>query len=168
MRLPYYQRSIGEVALAVLPPELRKLDDKQLAPARKLEKLDAPTDRQPEMPQLTPEQQAGARHGLQDAASGPSLLHGSTGSGKTEVYLRAVARTLEGGRQALVLVPEINLTPQLEARFAERFPGAPDRVPAQRPHARHSGSSTGWHADLGRGSAPARGWRCSAPCRASG
>ncbi|MCX5541520.1 primosomal protein N' [Paraburkholderia sp. CNPSo 3076] len=59
------------------------------------------------------------------AASGfaPFLLHGVTGSGKTEVYLRALAALLERdpGAQALVLVPEINLTPQFEAAFRTRF-----------------------------------------------
>ncbi len=51
----------------------------------------------------------------------PFLLAGVTGSGKTEVYLQAIARCLEQGRQALVLVPEIGLTPQMLARFRSRL-----------------------------------------------
>jgi primosomal protein N' (replication factor Y) (superfamily II helicase) len=55
------------------------------------------------------------------ASGAPLLLHGVTGSGKTEVYLRSVAAALERGRSAIVLVPEIALTPQTAGRFVERF-----------------------------------------------
>ena len=63
---------------------------------------------------------ADARAGLPVS---PFLLHGVTGSGKTEVYLQAVEATLRQGRQAIVLVPEISLTPQTVNRFLARFPG---------------------------------------------
>ncbi len=135
----YYQRSVGEVALSVLPPQLRELDGKKLqARLKKLDKWTAAVEQaRPDpaaaaalRPELSPAQAEALAQldtllapGEAAAAPPPLLLYGVTGSGKTEVYLRAAEHALAAGRQVLVLVPEINLTPQLEARFAERFAG---------------------------------------------
>ena len=70
------------------------------------------------------------------------LLQGITGSGKTEVYLQALECCLAQGQQAIVLVPEIALTPQTVKRFASRFPGRVSFV--------HSGLSTGERFDINR------------------
>ena len=143
----YYQRSVGEMALMVLPPELRQLDATQWA--RRIKRLEQsvnpvaakPKRRKaamaeavavpqpavtlpeaPSLPALTA-QQVDALRALADGGAQAYLLWGSTGSGKTEVYLRQAQRALDAGQQVLMMVPEINLTPQLEARVAERFAG---------------------------------------------
>ena len=123
----YYQRPLGEVALPGLPKNLRVLTTVALDRAlKKLAKGAANHDHTPvDMPVLNAAQQEAA-----DAIGGaqgfcPILLYGVTGSGKTEVYLQACAQVLarEDGGQILILVPEINLTPQLEGNIRARFPG---------------------------------------------
>jgi primosomal protein N' (replication factor Y) len=77
-------------------------------------------------PQLTADQEdalAAVLHEIAEGGQTPCLLHGVSGSGKTEIYLRAAARTIESGRQVFILVPEISLTPQTVHRVLSRFPG---------------------------------------------
>ena len=77
-----------------------------------------------------------------DDPSQPFLLHGVTGSGKTEIYIRAAQEAIRCGRQAIILVPEIALTPQTVRRFLARFPGQVGLV--------HSQLSTGERYDTWR------------------
>jgi len=123
----YYHRPLGEVAMPGLPKNLRLSTTVALDRAlKKLAKLPDTHDATPAgVPVLNPEQQQAA--GAIGGATGftPQLLYGVTGSGKTEVYLQACAQVLarDADAQILVLVPEINLTPQLEANIRARFPG---------------------------------------------
>ncbi len=115
----YYQHPLGEALTLALPPMLRK--GKLPRPVK--EKL-ARAHPEVAKPDLLPEQQVALNAILTAKGFEPFLLHGVTGSGKTEVYLRAIETVLAQGRQAMMLVPEIALTPQLESRVASRFPGA--------------------------------------------
>jgi primosomal protein N' (replication factor Y) len=123
----YYQRPLGEVALPGLPKNLRVLTTVALDRAiKKLAKLEVAHDCTPaNMPVLNAEQQEAADFIGGAQGFTPALLYGVTGSGKTEVYLQACAQVLarEPDGQILILVPEINLTPQLEGNIRARFPG---------------------------------------------
>ncbi|HEU4645106.1 MAG TPA: DEAD/DEAH box helicase family protein, partial [Burkholderiales bacterium] len=119
----YYHRPLGESVIGALPPRLRSLKP---LPKKVREEAASPEAASPRfVPNhvLTAEQaQACERIAGALGSYRPFLLHGVTGSGKTEIYLRAIAQVLERGGQALVMVPEISLTPQLEERFRRAFP----------------------------------------------
>ncbi|MBA3032023.1 MAG: primosomal protein N' [Gammaproteobacteria bacterium] len=115
----YYHYPLGQVVTFALPPLLRRGKKPRMLKDKAGAVPPAPT-----LPVAMPDQVIAID--AITAASGfqTFLLHGVTGSGKTEVYLRAIAAVLERGGQALMLVPEIALTPQLESRVSARFPSA--------------------------------------------
>ncbi len=75
----------------------------------------------------------------------PILLHGVTGSGKTEIYLQAIRAALDRGRSAIVLVPEISLTPQTVERFKGRFAEVQDAVAVLHSHLSEGERHDEWH-----------------------
>jgi primosomal protein N' (replication factor Y) len=75
----------------------------------------------------------------------PILLHGVTGSGKTEIYLQGIRAALERGRSAIVLVPEISLTPQTVERFKGRFAEAQETVAVLHSHLSEGERHDEWH-----------------------
>jgi primosomal protein N' (replication factor Y) len=114
----YYHHPLGEVMALALPPLLRRGRMPRRRPAAVADVAATP------QPQANSEQAAAVEAIAACTGFQVFLLYGITGSGKTEVYLQAIAATLARGRQALMLVPEIALTPQLEARVRGRFPAA--------------------------------------------
>ncbi len=78
-------------------------------------------------------------------AAKPILLHGVTGSGKTEIYLQAIRVALERGRSAIVLVPEISLTPQTVERFKSRFAEMHEVVAVLHSHLSQGERHDEWH-----------------------
>ena len=126
------EMSGGELAVAVGSDRqtLRRLEQRGLIATRSSRLRRAPGQSglaaPAERPRLLPEQQAAVDSIVvaldgEDGALRRQLLHGVTGSGKTEVYLAAVEAALERGRGAIVLVPEIGLAPQAVARFRARL-----------------------------------------------
>ena len=116
--LAEYYGSTPARTLALVAPHARARRGERRAPAHR---DSLPGEAEPE--ELTPAQREAVARivGALDEGGGHVLLHGPTGSGKTEVYLRACAAALERGKGAIVLVPEIALTPQTVGRFAARF-----------------------------------------------
>ena len=115
----YYHHPIGEVLSNAIPKNLRNGKPALLKKPSEAHVKVSSTDIQ-----LTTEQSFAINEVLKSSSEfNGFLLHGVTGSGKTEVYLNITERLLKTGKQVLVLVPEIGLTPQMISRFEERIEG---------------------------------------------
>jgi primosomal protein N' (replication factor Y) len=112
----YYQAPPGMTHALVAPPPARVRQPRTPPPAAAEDPRAAPSLNDPQT-------RAVAAIAAAHATFSPLLLHGVTGSGKTAVYLAAAARSIEAGGQVLILVPEINLTPQLEQRVQAALSG---------------------------------------------
>lgn len=144
----YYQRPLGEVILPALPSSLRKVaayQGKRSAggPVERLGRRRAPRVKvvqKTDAPKLNDEQYAAVQAITGIDGHQTVLLYGVTGSGKTEVYIHAAQAALQRGQQVLFLVPEINLTPQLEQSLRSRLASTDDDMPLA---VMHSGLSDG-------------------------
>ncbi len=117
----YYCHPLGEVIAAAIPRESWKVN-KRKPRSTNLESLSADLEASVP-PTLTEEQSFAVARILDPKETRPILLHGVTGSGKTEIYMSVLSHLSAEGKGAIVLVPEIALTPQLLGRFSSRFPG---------------------------------------------
>ena len=117
----YYHHPIGEVFFSFMPTILRNQTNKIIEPTKEISNyvLNIPDKNF----KLTGEQDANLNKLKKIKNFNPSLIYGVTGSGKTEIYLRLAENIIKKGKSILILVPEINLIPQLEARFKKRFAG---------------------------------------------
>lgn len=109
--------------LGTTPPTVKKLAAAGYIRCERMVVARSPLKGRMVMPARPPQLTSGQQTALTEilTTDKPVLLFGVTGSGKTEVYMQAIARTLDAGRDAIVLVPEISLTPQTVSRFAARF-----------------------------------------------
>ena len=117
----YYHHPIGEVFFSFIPPILRKVNDKTISGLGETSKYKI--NEQDKIFKLTDEQKSILLKLSKIRKFKPSLIYGVTGSGKTEIYLQLAEKFLLENKSILVLVPEINLIPQLVKRFQNRFDG---------------------------------------------
>ena len=117
----YYHHPIGEVFFSFLPTLLRKKNDKTVKATGEIAKYEL--NEKDKNFKLTKEQSTNLDKLNKINRFDPSLIYGVTGSGKTEIYLQLAEKLIQKNKSVLVLVPEINLIPQLEKRFKNRFCG---------------------------------------------